>query len=218
MTVTDAPPTCTTVVLADDHAPMRETVAEVLSGAGFKVVGQAGDAAGAVALVRQRRPHVCVLDVNMPGGGIAAAASIAKSCPDTSVVMLTVHVDDDHLFDALRVGARGYLVKGTAPADMVAALRRLLQGEPALSPGLAMRLMDHVRDGGSRRVHVPGRGVVELSTREAEVLDLLRQGLSTSLIAQRLFVSAVTVRSHVAAILRKLDAPDRAAAIRMFED
>ena len=128
-----------TVVLADDHAPMRETVAEVLTAGGFKVVGQAGDAPGAIAMVRQRRPQVCVLDVNMPGGGIAAAASIAKSCPDTSVVMLTVHVDDDHLFDALRVGARGYLVKGTAPADMVAALRNLLQGEPALSPGLAMR-------------------------------------------------------------------------------
>jgi two-component system NarL family response regulator len=209
--------TGTTVVLADDHAPMRETVAEVLTGGGFSVVGQAGDAAGALALVRQRKPAVCVLDVNMPGGGIEAAAAIARSHPETSVVMLTVHVDDDHLFDALRVGARGYIVKGTAPEDMVAALRSLLEGEPALSPGLAMRVVDRVRGGGGRRVHVPGRGVVELSTREAEVLDQLRQGLSTSLIAQRLFVSAVTVRSHVAAVLRKLDAPDRATAIRMFE-
>jgi len=207
----------TTVVLADDHAPMRETVAEVLKSGGFSIVGQAGDAAGAVALVRQRRPAVCVLDVNMPGGGIEAAAAIAKACPETSVVMLTIHVDDDHLFDALRVGAKGYIVKGTAPDDMVASLRNLLQGEPALSPGLAMRLVDRVRGGAGRRVHVPGRGTVELSAREAEVLDLLRQGLSTSLIAQRLFVSAVTVRSHVAAILRKLDAPDRAAAVRMFE-
>lgn len=211
MTAEDA-----TVVLADDHVPMRETVAEVLTGGGFRVVGQAGDGPGAIALVKRRRPDVCVLDINMPGGGIAAAGTIAADYPGTSVVMLTVHVDDDHLFDALRVGARGYLVKGSDPDEMVASLQALLRGEPALSPGLAMRVLERFRGTGSRRVHVPERGMVELSHREAEVLDLLRQGLSTSLIAQRLFVSPVTVRSHIASVLKKLNAPNRQAAIDMF--
>ncbi len=206
-----------TVVLADDHAPMRETVADVLTGGGFRVIGQAGDGPGAVALVKRRRPDVCVLDINMPGGGIVAAGTIAAEYPETSVVMLTVHVDDDHLFDALRVGARGYLVKGSDPDDMVASLRGLLRGEPALSPGLAMRVLERVGGAGGRRVHVPERGIVELSPREAEVLDLLRQGLTTSLIAQRLYVSPVTVRSHIAAVLKKLNAPNRAAAIRLFD-
>ena len=205
-----------TVVLADDHVPMRETVAEVLEVGGFRVVGQAGDGPGAVELVRKRRPDVCVLDINMPGGGIQAARSIATTVPATAIVMLTVHVDDDHLFDALQVGASGYLVKGTPPDELVATLQSLLRGEPALSPGLAMRILERFRSTGSRRVHVPDRGFVELSPREAEVLDLLRQGLTTGLIAQRLYVSPVTVRSHIASVLKKLNAPNRQGAIDMF--
>lgn len=206
-----------TVVVADDHVPMRETVAEVLTGGGFRVVGQAGDGPAAVSLVRRKKPDVCVLDINMPGGGIEAARAISTTVPDTAVVMLTVHLDDDHLFDALQAGASGYLVKGTPPDEMVGTLQALLRGEPALSPGLAMRILERFRTTGSRRVLVPDRGYVELSPREAEVLDLLRQGLTTSLIAQRLFVAPVTVRSHIASVLKKLNAADRDEAVRMFE-
>jgi DNA-binding NarL/FixJ family response regulator len=206
-----------TVVLADDHVPMREMIAELLADGGYHVVGQAGDADGAVTLARRKRPSVCMLDINMPGGGIEAARDIVATVPETAVVMLTVHVDDDHLFDALRAGARGYVVKGTAPDEMLAALWALLRGEPGLSPGLAMRILEQFRATESRRVHVPDRGFVELSPREAEVLDLLRQGLSTRLIAQRLYVSPVTVRSHIAAALKKLNVADRESALRMFD-
>jgi two-component system nitrate/nitrite response regulator NarL len=207
-----------TVVLADDHVPMRETVAEILERAGFKIVGQAGDAPGAIALAKRRKPAVCVLDINMPGGGgIEAARTISVMVPETAVVMLTVHVDDDHLFDALRAGARGYIVKGTTPDVMVASLREVLRGEPGLSPGIAMRILEQFQGTQSRRVHVPDRGFVELSPREAEVLDLLRQGLSTGLIAQRLFVSPVTIRSHIASAVKKLNAEDREDALRMFD-
>ena len=91
--------------------------------------GQAGDASGAVSLVKRRKPAVCVLDVNMPGGGgIEAARTISVMVPETAVVMLTVHVDDDHLFDALRAGARGYIVKGSPPDVMVASLQAMLRG------------------------------------------------------------------------------------------
>ena len=197
---------------------MREAVAAVLTTGGFQVVGQAGDAQGAIALVRQKRPSVCMLDINMPGDGIAATRTITSSVPGTAVVMLTIHVDDDHLFDALRAGARGYLIKGIPPTEMIASLHALLNGEPALSPTLAMRILERFAATESRRVHVPDRGFVELSPREAEVLELLRQGLSTSLIAQRLFVSPVTVRSHIASVLRKLNASDRESAVRMFDN
>jgi DNA-binding NarL/FixJ family response regulator len=206
-----------TVVVADDHVPFRETVCEVLEADGFTILGQAGDAKGAVRLVRDRRPAVCLLDINMPGDGINAARVISADMPDTAVVMLTVHVDDNHLFDALRAGARGYLVKGTPPDELVRSLRAQLEGEPALSPRLAMRILDEFGAAGSRRVHVPDRGYVQLSPREAEVLDLLRQGLSTSLVAQRLFVSPVTVRSHIAAVVKKLNASDREEALRLFD-
>jgi DNA-binding NarL/FixJ family response regulator len=206
-----------TVVLADDHEPMRELVAQILTTDGFRVVGQAGDAAGAIALARRREPDVCLLDISMPGDGIQAARVIAAEVPRTAVVMLTVLVDDDHLFAALRAGARGYVVKGTAPDQLLAALRAVLVGEPALSAGLAMRILEQFSSSESRRVHVPERGFVQLSPREAEVLDLLRQGLSTSLIAQRLYISPVTVRSHISTVLKKLNATDREAALRMFE-
>jgi DNA-binding NarL/FixJ family response regulator len=214
--VTDAR---TTVVVADDHEPMRALTTQLLVDGGFEVVGEAGDAAGAVGLARRRRPAVCLLDINMPGDGIEAARTIASELPDTCVVMLTVLADDDHLFRALRAGARGYVVKGTAPAAMVEALQGVLVGEPALSPGIAMRILDQfgTSAGASRRVHVPDRGYVQLSPREADVLDLLRQGLSTSAIARRLFISPVTVRSHIAAVLKKLNATDRAEAVRLFE-
>ena len=206
----------TRVVLADDHTPMRETVAAILDANGFSVVGQAGDADGAVELVQQHAPDVCLLDINMPGDGIEAARRIAAAHPATTVVMLTVHVDDDHLFDAIRAGARGYLVKGTLPADLVASLNQVLAGEPALSPGMAMRILDQFTGREHRRVRVEGRGFVELSTREAEVLDLLRQGVATAVIARRLFISPTTVRSHIASTLKKLNASSRTEAVRLF--
>jgi DNA-binding NarL/FixJ family response regulator len=108
-------------------------------------------------------------------------------------------------------------LKGTDPAQMTAALRGVLRGEPALSPGVAMRILERFQDVESRRVHVPGRGFVHLSRREAEVLDSLRQGISTSVIARRLGIAPVTVRTHIAAILKKLNAADRREALDMFE-
>lgn len=206
-----------TVVVADDHAPTREAVVEILLSGGFDVVAEAGDAAGAIASAEAHDPDVCLLDISMPGNGITAAHAITRARPETSVVMLTVMLDDDHLFDALRAGARGYLVKGTDPDTLVTALRNTLDGEPALSPGIAMRIVEHLSASGARRVHVRDVGAVRLSPREAEVLDLLRQGLRTSEIARRLFVSQVTVRTHIASILKKLNAADRDEAIRMFD-
>ena len=206
-----------TVVIADDHEPMREATAQMLAADGFVIVGQARDALEAQALVRTKRPDVCLLDISMPGNGIEAARAICAEFPDTTVVMLTVLADDDHLFAALRAGARGYLIKGGAPGQMTTALRAVLTGEPAMSPGIAMRILERFQDVESRRVHVPGRGFVQLSPREAEVLHLLRQGTSTQVVARRLGIAPVTVRTHIAAVLKKLNVADRREALELFE-
>jgi DNA-binding NarL/FixJ family response regulator len=206
-----------TVVVADDHVPMRDAISAVLEAHGFRVVGSANDADGAIELARRHRPDVCLLDISMPGNGIEAARAVSAEVPETTVVMLTVLVDDDSLFDALRAGARGYLIKGTEPAEMIEALRGALLGEPALSEGLSMRLLEAFARNDSRRVHVPGRGFVQLSPREAEVLDMLRQGMTTSAIGRRLCISSVTVRTHVSALLRKLDASNREEALSLFQ-
>jgi DNA-binding NarL/FixJ family response regulator len=204
-----------TVVLADDHAPTRAGVREVLTRAGFRVVAEVGDADGAVEATEREQPDVCVLDVYMPGNGIAAATRIAKVRPETAVVMLTVSRDDEDLFASLRAGALGYLLKDTDPERLGHALRGVLAGEAALPRALVARVIDEFRDRGRRRLPVTERGV-ELTSREWEVLELLRGDLSTAEIAERLFVSQVTVRSHVASVLKKLGVPDRKAALALL--
>jgi DNA-binding NarL/FixJ family response regulator len=206
-----------TVVIADDHDQIRAQTRAIVEGGGFVVVAEASDATAAVVAVQRHRPDVCLLDIRMPGGGIEAAKEIAVRAPETAVVMVTVARGDQELFDALRAGARGYLLKGTDPATMVAALRAVLDGEPALSPGVAMRILDQFRNDRSRRVHVPGQGDVELSPREAEVLGFLREGLTTAQIAGRMHVAPVTVRTHIASLLRKLRVRDRGEAVRIFD-
>lgn len=154
----------------------------------------------------------------MPGNGIVAAAEITSQLPDTSVVMLTVSRDDDDLFAALRAGAAGYLLKDTDPDRLPMALLGVLQGEGALPRTLVARLVEEFRERGKRRLTLGGKSNVELTPKEWEVLEALRDGLSTEEIAERLYVSPVTVRTHVSAILKKLKVPDRAAAIRLLEE
>ena len=207
------------VVIADDHAPTRSGVRTALEHGGFEIVGEARDATAVVEIARRERPDVCLLDIHMPGSGIAAATRITDELPDTAVVMLTVSRNDDDLFDALRAGASGYLLKDTDPGRLPHALRGVLSGEAALPRTLVARLIDEFRDRGRyKRVPMLGARGAMLTSREWEVLELLREGLSTKEIAERLFLSPATIRSHVAAILRKLRVPDRAAAIRLLEN
>src|SRR4051794_35067260 len=140
-----------TVVLADDHAPTRTGVREVLERAGFRVLAEAGDADGAVAAVERERPDVCLLDVSMPGNGIAAATRIAKLDPRVAVVMLTVSRDDHDLFDSLRAGALGFLLKDTDPERLGPALPGGLAGAAGLPRGLVARLSGALRARGRRR-------------------------------------------------------------------
>lgn len=209
----------TRVLIADDHAPTRGDLREVLEEDGrFEVCAEAADAPAAVDAAVRERPDLCILDIRMPGRGVAAAWEIAARLPETKVVMLTVSEDDADLFAALRAGASGYLLKGIDPARLPHALQDVIDGQSAIPRALVGRLVGEFRDRGPRRRSLVGEETAQLTSREWQVLDLLRQELTTAEIARRLVLSQATVRSHVAAILRKLDVPDRAAAIELFHD
>jgi len=204
------------VLLADSHAPTRAGLRLALERGGFAVCAVAADADGAVEDAERERPQVCLLDVRLHGGGIAAAARITAKLPETAVVMLAAAEDDLDLFDALRAGASGYLSKDTNPERLPAILGGVLRGEAALSRRLAARVIAEFRARDRRQVAIADASGVALTGREGEVLDLMLQGLGTRDIARRLFIAPGTVRTHVAAVLRKLHVPDREAARRLL--
>lgn len=205
------------VVLADDHARVRAQVRSALEAGGCVVCAEGASAAEAIALALEHRPDVVVLDIHMPGNGIHAAGRIRKEVPDAAVVMLTASKDDDDLFDALRAGASGYLLKDADPATLADSLRGVLAGEAAMPPRLVTRILQEFRRPARRRF---GRSsaAAKLSEREAEVMDLLAQGLSTEEVGKKLFLSPTTIRVHVSTVLRKLQVKDRASAFALLRD
>lgn len=205
------------VLIADDHVPTRDSLRRALEAGGCEVVGEAGNAAKAVELAEAVQPHVAVLDINMPGNGIIATARISERLPDLVVLIWTVSRDDDDLFEAVKAGARGYMLKDT-PAERIAPLvHAVAAGDAAMPPALVAKVLDQLRRQ-ERRVVDTDRGAAQLSEREWEVLELLRQGMSTAEIADHLFVAKVTVRSHVAAVLRKLHVSSREEALRLLDE
>ena len=159
---------------------------------------------------------MCLLDINMPGSGIAAAAEITHALPDVAVVMLTASRDDEDLFAALRAGASGYLLKDMDPEPHRSRAPGVLAGEAVLPRWLVLKVVDQFRATPRRRIVLPNRtAAAELTEREAEVLELMGRGLSTEEIAAQLFLAQVTVRTHIASILKKLRVPDRKAAVQL---
>jgi DNA-binding NarL/FixJ family response regulator len=176
------------VLIADDHAPTRTDIRAILEESpGFQVVAEAHDAAAAVEAAVSELPDVCLLDVQMPGSGVGAAWEISARLPQTKIVMLTVSREDQHLFAALRAGASGYLLKDMDATRLPHALSDVLEGKAALPRELTARLVEEFRDRGPRRRATLGEGAyAALTSREWQVLDLLRQELSTAEIARRL--------------------------------
>ncbi|MDP9232720.1 MAG: response regulator transcription factor [Actinomycetota bacterium] len=194
----------------------RVGVRLALERGGFEVCAEVEDGPSAVAAAESEQPDVCLLDIQMPGSGIRAAEAISAKVPDSAIVMLTVSRRDADLFDALRVGASGYLLKDTDPDRLPLALRGVLEGEAALPRHLVSLVIDEFRERGRRRPLLKRRGVV-LTDREWEVLELMSDGLTTFEIADRLFIEPVTVRTHVSAILKKLHVSSRKAALQLIE-
>jgi DNA-binding NarL/FixJ family response regulator len=207
-----------TIVIADDQQVTRLGVRMALMRGGFQVVGEAADCEGAVEAVVSARPEVCLLDVDIPGGGIETARRVAGAAPETLVVMLTVSTNTEDLLEALRAGALGYLPKDTSPERLPAALRGVLKGEAALPRTLVGRVLKEFRTFAATGAASPMRvGAVQLTPRESEILRMLRSGLSTLEVADMLSLSPVTVRRHVSACVAKLGVADRDAAIRAIE-
>ncbi len=203
------------VLVADDHTPTRSGVRAALEGHGFEVCAEAEDADGALEAARRERPDVCLLSIRMPGGGIAAAARIHAEMPKVAIVMLTVSTSDEDLFDSLRAGAVGYLLKSTDPNRLPHAIKGVLEGEAAVPRVLVARLVDEFRTRGRRRRLA---GVADLTSREWDVLERLADGATTAEIAARLSVSPVTVRRHVSALVRKLGVSSREEAVRLLDE
>jgi len=204
------------VLVADDHAPTRAVVKRAIEDAGFVVCAEVPDAEGAIRAAREMGPEVAILDIRMPGSGLRAAQVIGIEQPEISIVMLTVSSEDSDLFAALSAGACGYLLKGQDPASIPAVLRSVLSGEAAIHGTLVKRLVQEYRVRGVReraRDRLPGGA--RLTPREWEVIELLSEGLGTADISRRLFIAEVTVRSHIAAAIRKLRLKDRAAVLRL---
>ena len=207
---------CPRVVVADDHLPTRTGIRLALEEDGFIVSAEEHTAAGAVAAALRDPPDLCVLDVDMPGGGIEAAEKIRSALPQTRVVMLSESAADEELFAALRAGASGYLLTDTNPSRLGPALRDVLNGGAALPRMLTARLIDEFRAQarhGSASLTRPTER--DLTRREWEVLDCMREGLATRGIGNRLVISETTVRRHIGSILKKLGVPTREAAVKI---
>lgn len=199
------------VLIIDDHTLFRSGIRLLLQRQdGFEVVGEAGDGLEGVKLAKRLEPDVVLLDLHMPGvGGLEALKLLQEELPQVQVVMLTVSEDAQDLLEALRIGARGYLLKNIETDFLLDAIRRAAAGESVMSPQMANRLADAVRAPQSNTKTSPA---AKLSPREAEIIAMLAAGASNKEIARRLELAESTVKIHVQGILRKLNLSSRVQA------
>jgi DNA-binding NarL/FixJ family response regulator len=201
------------VLVVDDQALVREGLMTLLeAAAGITPVAAAADGEEAVALAARHRPEVVLMDLRMPRlDGVEATRRIREAQPDTEVVVLTTHADEDSILDALRAGARGYLTKDAGIAEISRAVHAAAAHQTLLDPVVHSRLIEAA--GAARRPAPPASLPDELTPREAEVLSLIARGLSNGEIAKALVVSEATVKSHVNHLFAKIGARDRAQAV-----
>ncbi|MRX42680.1 response regulator [Agromyces sp. Q22] len=205
------------MLVVDDHPVFRDglvgafaTVPEV------EVCGTAGDGQDAVRESERLRPDVVLMDLNLPTmSGVEATRAIVDAGPGVAVLVLTMLDDPDSVFAALRAGARGYLLKGSRPEEIVSAVLAAGQGEAVFGPGIADRVLAYFSATRARSRPVP---FPELTDREREILELIASGERNTDIARRLYISPKTVRNHVSNIFSKLHVADRAEAIALARD
>ena len=204
------------IVLVDDEQMVRQGLRMILeSEDGFEVVGEAGDGAAAVAQVKLLDPHVVLMDIQMPGmNGLDATREIVALSRDDSsrVLVLTTFDLDEYVYEALRAGASGFLLKRTPAEDLIAGVRVVAAGEALLSPSITKRLIGEFARRPAADRPSP-TALDQLTDREREVLGLIAQGLSNREIAETLFLSEGTVKTHIKRIFFKLDLRDRTQAV-----
>ena len=200
------------ILIADDHSVVREGLRAVLgSESDMEVVGEAATGKEVVERAAELRPGVILMDIQMPDlNGIEATRRILRSNPDVGVVVLTMFEDDDSVFSAMRAGARGYVLKGAPPSEILKVVRAVAAGEAHFGPEIARRLMSFFSEQSPASAQ---ETFPELSAREVEILDLIAQGHSNAKIAARLYLSPKTVGNHISHVFTKLQVADRAHAI-----
>jgi DNA-binding NarL/FixJ family response regulator len=208
----------------DDQQIVRQGLATILRYApGLEVVGEAGDGEEAISLAEALRPDVVLMDIKMPRlGGIPATRQICSQWPNSHVIILTTYDTDDLVFEGIKAGAKGYLLKDTTGERLVEAILGVMRGESQLDPGVAGKVLDEFRrltkEPAPRRAKAPTNAdvtpmVESLTPREEEVLQLLVEGLSNKEIGAQLHLTEGTVKNYVSAIIAKLQANDRTHAV-----
>ena len=204
------------LVIVDDHVMLRDGIVSILNEQpDFEVVGQAGSVAAALEAVQAYRPDLVLMDYGLPDGtGLEATREILALNPQTNIVLLTVHEEDDLLFEAVRSGAAGYLLKNISAKDMLARLRGLSQGEVAMEPSESRRILSEFARTPPRSA-ADQQQTVPLTDRELEVLRLIVMGASNQEIGAQLHISVHTVKNHVHHILDKLQVSNRHEAAKV---
>jgi len=200
------------ILIADDHALFRDGLRSLLASQGHEVVAEARNGREAIELVKEIKPDLVLMDISMPEmDGITATRTLTAEMPEVKVIVLTASEDDATLFDAIKSGAQGYLLKNLEADDFFALLDRANQGEPALTPALARKLLQEFAKPVESESHA---GADQLTIREREVLELMVEGVTSNRkLAKRLGVSENTVKFHVRNILDKLRLHNRAEAV-----
>ena len=205
------------VMLVDDHALVRAAVRQAITAPDVELVAEAATAEEALLLAPVVRPDVLLVDIDLPGmDGVSLVRELAPRLPETRIVMLTVSSTDRHLLDAMRYGACGYLTKDVAPDALLRSVRSAHAGELAMPRRLAARLVHRLIESAGRGTDEEDPALALLTSREAEVLRLLADGLTDREIAASLLVSPRTVETHVSSVLHKLGARNRAEAARRY--
>jgi DNA-binding NarL/FixJ family response regulator len=207
----------TKVVIATSNLATCAGIRMALTTHGFEIGAEASSVDGLLTEIDGTRPDACLLDIGLAGDALRAVRVLASRAPGTAVILLTDDESDAQFLEAMRLGAAGYLAKTIAPDALASAVRSVCNGEVAVPRGLVKLLINEYRERPARRyLAVAGAREAELTAREWEVLDCMRDGLSTREIAERLLISEVTVRRHIGAVVKKLDAENRADALKLL--
>jgi DNA-binding NarL/FixJ family response regulator len=209
------------LLIVDDHALFREGLRALFSAIDdIELVGEATTGDEAVDIVEELQPDVILMDIDMPGmSGVEATRSILHKTPSTGIIMVTMLEDDASVFSAMRAGARGYVLKGAQPDELLQTIRAVANGQALFGPAIASRMMRFFSEHSARfKTSRREEAFPELTPRELEVLELIAQGDKNSQIAEKLVITDKTVRNHITNIFSKLQVTDRAQAIIKARD
>ncbi|RPI04279.1 MAG: DNA-binding response regulator [Ignavibacteriae bacterium] len=205
------------ILLADDHPMVRSGLIRLLeSYKEFTVIGEAGDGEEAVEMTRAMKPDIVIIDLSMPKlSGIEATKLIRKNNPETKVLVLTMHDNEEYVYQIFKCGAGGYMLKNTGRDDLAAAIRAVAQGGTFFSPRVSEIMVNaYLRKADAREDHAADHDDIPLTKREKEILFFIADGLNNTQIAEKLFISARTVDTHRTNIMHKLDIHDAANLVR----